>query len=196
MIRRRGSACARHRAALLDFVDRRETSGATDAALAHLNRCAACEAELADIALAITALRRMAAEARSVRPPDDAWRRLRNRIDRPRTPAWVGRLSLGSLMLTAAVVAMILAPSVAWRTPGERFQEAGTDPVVVDQAARAWIAGEAQTEIRYVNSRPLGPAGEIVVWQGRVPRADPDRAREGRAPTETAVVTPPLRRAE
>ena len=196
MIRRRGSACARHRAALLDFVDRRETSGATDAALAHLDRCPACEGELAEITVAITALRRMAAEARSVHPPDDAWRRLRSRIDRPSAPAWVGRLSLGSLMLTAAVVAMVLAPSVAWRTSGGVFQEPGTDPAVIEEAARAWIAGEVQTEIRYVNSGLPGPAGEIVVWQGRVPRADPDRAREGRAPTETAVVTPPLTRAE
>jgi hypothetical protein len=102
--------CADHRAALLDFVDRRERTAATPAALAHLERCARCEQELADAALAIAGLRRLGAEARAVEPPSDAWLRLRGRIRRPVDP-WRWRATLGGLATSAMLVAVLVLPS-------------------------------------------------------------------------------------
>ena len=197
MIARQGPSCAEHRSALLDFVDRREWSSTTEAALAHLDRCPSCESELAEIVLMIAALRRIAAEARAVRPPPDAWSRLRSRIDRPRPPAWVGRLSLGSLMLTAAVVAMVLAPSVAWRNPGSAFEEAGTDPAVVARQIHRTMKADLLIENRFINTRPQAPqVVQITPWRGPKPRPDPEFAREQTEAAASIAIAPTIIRAE
>ena len=102
-------ACRAHRAALVDFVDRRELGPATDRALAHLGRCSDCESELEQVALAINALRRSFAEARRADPPDDAWPRLRGRVTRG--PSRRGWASPASALMGAALVAMFVGPA-------------------------------------------------------------------------------------
>jgi len=104
------SRCLGHRAALLDFVDRREIGPSTDAALDHLDRCRACEGELTDIALAITALRRIHHEARDVEPAHDAWLRLRASITRRPAALWRWRMTLGGLMTSATLVGALAGP--------------------------------------------------------------------------------------
>jgi hypothetical protein len=101
--------CADHRAALLDFVDRRERSAATPAALAHLARCARCESELSQVALTIAALRRLQSEVLEAAPADDGWVRLRRRVARPVDP-WPWRASLGGLATSAMLVAVLVLP--------------------------------------------------------------------------------------
>jgi hypothetical protein len=104
------SPCRRHRAALVDFVDRGEIEPRTHAALAHLAICRACELDMQRTALAITALRRLGLEAASAEPSSDAWPRLRARVSGPSTGAmrWGG--GLGATVAGAALVAAIALP--------------------------------------------------------------------------------------
>jgi len=111
MTLRRQSSCARYRAGLLDFIDRRERGPGTDVALAHLDRCRSCETELSEIALAITALRRIRAEVQRAEPSRDAWDRVRRAaVCRPAAP-WRWRMSLGTTMVAAALAAVVVLPT-------------------------------------------------------------------------------------
>jgi anti-sigma factor RsiW len=101
--------CADHRAALLDFVDRRERTEATAAALDHLERCRACERELTELALAIAALRRLQAHVACAEPAPDGWLRLQARITVPADP-WRWRATLGGLATSALLVATFVMP--------------------------------------------------------------------------------------
>jgi hypothetical protein len=101
------SPCRRHRAALVDFVDRGEIEQRTRAALAHLDVCRTCELELERTAQAITALRRLGLEAAMAEPSPDAWPRLRARVvSQP-----VGGMRWGS-GLGATVVGMALVAAI------------------------------------------------------------------------------------
>lgn len=111
MILRRPSSCAGHRAALLDFVDRRERRSGTDVALAHLDRCRSCEAELTEIALAITALRRIGTEVQLAEPSGDAWERVRQVAARRPAAPWRTRMSLGATLVGAALAAVVVMPA-------------------------------------------------------------------------------------
>jgi hypothetical protein len=104
------SPCRRHRAALIDFVDRGELEPRTRAALAHMEICRTCELEVERTALAITALRRLGLEAASAEPSPDAWPRLRARVSAPSTGAlrWGG--GLGATVVGVALVAAIGLP--------------------------------------------------------------------------------------
>lgn len=187
------SPCRRHREALLEFVERRPTTRSPEAALAHLDACPRCREELSETLLAITALRRMAAEARRARPPEDVWTRIRVRIDRPRAPAWVARVSMGSLIVASAVAALLLAPAT-WSVPGATLQEAGTDPAAMQHQTRSIIVNEARTESRFIASRLPGPSGPGV-WRGTAPKVDPNTARDTVSPdlADLAVLVPAVR---
>jgi hypothetical protein len=123
--------CRRHQEALLAFVDRRDVGPTTDAALAHLDRCDRCGAELEDVALAIHALRTIGREAALLEPPAGDWPALAARVRRPGDPAWRWRMPLAGLVATAAVVALLVGPGSVWRTRPVILQEAGTDPVLL-----------------------------------------------------------------
>jgi hypothetical protein len=101
------SPCRRHRAALVDFVDRGEIEPRTRAALAHLDVCRTCEMELERTAQAITALRRLGLEAAMAEPSPEAWLRLRDRV----TSQPVGGMRWGS-GLGATVVGMALVAAI------------------------------------------------------------------------------------
>ena len=107
MITRMPRSCGTHRAALLDFVDRQERTPATAGALAHLERCRACEDELAGIVRTVAALRRLGEAVARAEPAAEAWPRLRDRVGRPNPAAWRWRLSLGGLMMSTAAVALL-----------------------------------------------------------------------------------------
>ena len=112
MITRMPRSCVVHRAALLDFVDGQPRTADTAAALSHLERCRACEDELAGIVRTVAALRRLGRAAATVEPPADAWTTLRERVRRPSPTAWRWRFSLGGLMMSTAAVAMMTLASV------------------------------------------------------------------------------------
>lgn len=151
------TACARHRDALLDFVDRRELGPGTDAALDHLARCRACEGELETTAMAVAALRRLHREARAVEPPADAWQQLRVRVDRPRGAAWRWRTTLAGLAIGAGLVGTIIAPVAMWSPRVAYLQEPGTEATIFDARRLA----EHRAEARALDQQRLirvGPA--------------------------------------
>lgn len=115
MILRRPSSCAGHRAALLDFVDRRERGPGTDVALAHLDRCRTCETELTEIALTITVLRRIRAEVQVAEPSGDSWERVRRVAARRPAAPWRWRMSLGATVVAAALAAVVVMPTAFGR---------------------------------------------------------------------------------
>lgn len=184
------SPCRRHREVLVDFVDRGAGSEPTGAALAHLDTCRRCREELSETLQAITALRRMAAETNVTRPSDDVWTRIRMRIDRPRAPAWVARVSMGSLVVASAVAAMLLAP-VTWTPSGGGLEEVGTDLGAMRSQADQIRVSEARTELRFTNTRLPGPSGPGV-WRGIAPKVDPNTSREADMPG-LAVQMPAIR---
>jgi hypothetical protein len=104
------SPCRRHRAALVDFVDRGEIEPRTRAALAHLEVCRSCEVELERTAQAITALRRLGLEAAMAEPSADAWPRLRARVTSPSAGGLRWGSGLGATVVGAALVAAIGLP--------------------------------------------------------------------------------------
>ncbi len=126
MITRMPHSCVVHRAALLDFVDGQPRTAETAAALAHLDRCRACEDELAGIVRTVAALRKLGRFAATAQPSPDAWPLLRGRITRPPETAWRWRFSLGGVMMSTAAVALLTfaslraAPLPGTQTPDDR----------------------------------------------------------------------------
>jgi hypothetical protein len=102
--------CARHRSALLDFVDRGEIAPGTAQALAHLERCNRCTDELESTVLAITALRRYGDDIARSEPSPDAWLRLRARLDSLRPKRWVIMSPTAGVVMSFALVAVLVAP--------------------------------------------------------------------------------------
>lgn len=160
-----GAACAAHRDALLDFIDRREVGPDTDAALDHLGRCRACERELETTAMAVAALRRLHRETQEVEPPPDAWVRLLERVDRPREAVWRWWTTLAGLAVGAGLVATILAPASVWEQRATRLQEPGAAAAAYDTLRLAEHRAESLVldQQRIVRSGPppatAGPAG-------------------------------------
>lgn len=106
--------CTRHRAVLLDFVDRGERGPRTPAAFDHLDRCPACRQELESTALTIAALRRVAVEGAGVDPSPAAWTRLRRRLERPHVSRAQVRATLAGLATSAALVGALVGVQT-WR---------------------------------------------------------------------------------
>ncbi len=195
MIGRRRLACLRHRPVLLDLVERQERGPATDRALAHLDRCRACESELVELTLTSLALRRLWADARTAHPSERAWPAVRDRLGRPAPPAWRSRIPMAGLVVGAALVALVLGPSLAWTRPGGAFEEPGTDPVLLVEQARQGTAAERLAEVQFIMAQRAGPPVQPPVdWRAVTPRPDPDRARDAGAPEAAGEPVPPVTR--
>ena len=176
--------CADHRAVLLDWVDRRGTGAGTRRALDHLARCTACERELAGVALAIVALRRMEAGLQAIEPPPDAWLRLRARLERPVDP-WRWRASLGGLATSAMLVGVLVLPVTLGGPAGP--PQAPTMPGAIAQQLREtdYLAG--------VRDGSLPPTPRLTRDAGGVPRDYPDEIDEVRkeVPSDRLTGRPP-----
>ena len=116
----RGSECARHRDALAALAERREPTAGSEAALEHVERCRGCSQALGELILTVFALRRLGGEAaaatsRAATGPDDAWTRLRLRIEQSRRlareQAWRWRATLGGLATASLLVAAVVGPA-------------------------------------------------------------------------------------
>jgi len=103
-----GSACARHRPALVDFVDHAEIGPATADALRHLDGCTRCTADLEAIVQTITVLRRIGDEAGWLEPAADAWPRLRDRLTRWRPAPWRIMSPVAGMAMSLALVAVLV----------------------------------------------------------------------------------------
>lgn len=138
----RRSGCSPHRPSLVAFVDRGETGPGTAAALAHLDACPACSAELETIALAVVALRRIGHEAAAVEPQADAWDRLRQRIERPRVAVWQARTTLAGVAVAAGLVGILVGPATMTMPRVMYLQEVGTTPAAFDAIRLAEVRAE------------------------------------------------------
>jgi hypothetical protein len=183
MTLRRQSACALHRAALLDFIDRRERGSGTDVALAHLDRCRSCETELSEIALAITALRRIRAEVQLAEPSRDAWERVRRVAARRPAAPWRWRVSLGTTVVAAALVAVVVMPTAFGSLAAPWPPIAGGDASATLDGARA--GGAPAPRIYDPPARAL-TARVVTILAGD---AGLDRPREARALTFLPAAT-------
>jgi predicted anti-sigma-YlaC factor YlaD len=138
----RPSACDRFRPTLLDFVDRRERGPATDAALDHLGWCEGCRRELTETALAIAALRRVGSELRAVPVPAMPSDGLARLVAGHRDP-WRWRMQLGSLVASAAIAAVVVAPHVGLGPSGPSARQLTAPRTAV---SIVWHAEEARIE--------------------------------------------------
>lgn len=148
MIEFRG-ACARHRSALLDFVDRGEIAPGTAPALAHLERCGRCTDELESTVLAITALRRYGDELARAEPSPEAWPRLRAHLETLRPARWAVMSPSAGMVMSVALVAVLIAPL--------RFGTSvpGTNPVY-QSASQGVSLEERRAEAAYLANIRVG----------------------------------------
>jgi hypothetical protein len=153
--------CRRHRSALLDFVDRGEIASSTADALAHLDRCARCTAELETTVLAITAVRRLGAEVARAEPSPDAWPRLRARITRWSRVRWAILSPTAGMAISVALVAILVAPSRLGLSAGDAQSTAlvngwGTHPAAAIASPDASVrSGRAEFMSRVLDSQSL-----------------------------------------
>ena len=150
MITRMPHSCVVHRAALLDFVDGQPRTAETVAALAHLDRCRACEDELASIVRTVAALRKLGRFAATAQPSPDAWPLLRGRVTRPPETAWRWRFSLGGVMMSTAAVALLTFASLRTTpVPGPQVLD---DRRAAPIAERRYDAGAGRLTPEIVNA--------------------------------------------
>jgi hypothetical protein len=164
-------ACARHRAALLDFVDHGEIAPGTAPALAHLERCARCTDELESTILAITALRRYGDALALAEPSPDAWPRLRARLETLRPRRWAIMSPSAGMVMSIALVAVLVAPL--------RFGASAPSPNPTHETAVQLGASleERRAEASYlarVRVSPLVVTGPTRPSPTELPRRYPD----------------------
>lgn len=184
----RSDPCRRHRGALLDFLEHPDHGPATTAALAHLDRCRGCEAELGSTLLTIHALRRVLGEAARVDPPAEAWDRLRIRVQRPVAGVWQARTAVAGLAASAALVTALVGPAAVFRQEGVVEDEPGPAAAVLhartiaDQDAESAFLGRVRVE------RPK-PSTVSAVDLGTVHWRGPDGLGKPRAHVSDEVPT-------
>jgi anti-sigma factor RsiW len=105
MITRMPRSCVVHRAALLDFVDGQPRTAESAAALSHLERCRACEEELAGIVRTVAALRRLGESVDGAEPSAEVWARVRAMAVRTTQRGWISRVNTASSLLAVSIVA-------------------------------------------------------------------------------------------
>jgi hypothetical protein len=174
-----GGACARHRSALLDFVDRGEIAPGTAQALAHLDRCNRCTDDLESTVLTITALRRLGDDLARLEPSPDAWPQLRARIDRWRPKRWAIMSPSAGMVMSLAIVAVLVAPLKIGGTAMPSSDKAPS-AAALSAASRA----EWATETAYIESIRLGTLPEskpaVARSLGALPARYPDDIRPER----------------
>jgi hypothetical protein len=138
-------SCNRHRPLLVDFVDRGEVRAGTAAALAHLERCDHCTEAIESTMLTITALRRLGDATVRVEPRDDAWPRLRARLQSPRPRRLAVMSPLAGVAMSVALVAVMIAP---FRLAGGSLLGSAASPTT-DRASTADLA-ELRLETAYI----------------------------------------------
>ncbi|HEX8938954.1 MAG TPA: hypothetical protein VF763_02225 [Candidatus Limnocylindrales bacterium] len=187
----RRADCQAHQAALLDFVDRRASGPGVEVALRHLERCGACEEDLAATASVIAALHRLWAETQAVEPPTDAWPRLRERVARQAVRRWQPGTLSGLVAGAGLVLALIVPSGLSLAPQGDLSDaDAAASPTSLVHATapsllarlpanmdRRGLAGEASTGA----SIDTADASLSIPWMasagGSVPIRYPDNLR-------------------
>jgi hypothetical protein len=176
---RRGD-CRSHRAALLEFASHRSGGPAVRRALDHVDRCAACEDELAATTLVLHALRRLHDETRRAEPPADGWARLRARLAATRREPSRVLSGLPGIVVAAGLCAALVGPGAlssggvvdvydeAPRVPGSRLYD---PPARLLTAQIVTILAGSETISRPRRTRAF------AILPSATDRSEPDRAR-------------------
>lgn len=188
MIGRRADACAIHRPALLDFVERHAIGPTSSAALDHLARCARCERDLTEVAQTVIALRRLGTQAREAQPPADGWPTLRARIERSQRAADEAarrfRRAFGGAVVAVAVAALVAIPSLTGTVTSGIGDELAVGPDTRPAAVgirRYDPRGQRLTEgivLAIAGGGParMSPAERVAAGPGSTDRHDGQRA--------------------
>jgi hypothetical protein len=189
------SECARHRHALSGLAERRVDATEGQAALDHVGRCPECAKTLGELMLTVVVLRRMGAEAAAAAylgGPDDAWSRLRARIERSsrraREQAWRWRATLGGLATAMLVVAAVVGPASIHMTTIGASEKPGDAIVMLDRLELQTELGSLDPTHRLLNSRT--PTGASASSGGNAPRTMyPDGIRPDRKEVQSGRAT-------
>lgn len=145
--------CGVHRAALLDFAARRAGGPDVGRALDHLQRCRACEEELAATTLVVHALRRLHDDTMRAEPAPDGWARLRARLTASRREPSRLLSGLPGIVAAAGLCAAIVGPGAI----------SGAKPIIYNEAPRAAPAPYLQFESSRERARAAGLLPEVEV---------------------------------
>jgi hypothetical protein len=189
------SECARHRHALAGLAERHVDAREGQAALDHVGRCPACAKTLGELMLTVVVLRRMGAEAATAAylGPDDAWSRLRARIDRSsrraREQAWRWRATLGGLATAMLVVAAAVGPaSIHLTTTVGASEKSGDAIVMIERLDLQNELGALDPARRALN--PQTPSDASASSGGDAPRTMyPDGIRPDRKEVQSGRAT-------
>jgi anti-sigma factor RsiW len=156
MITRMPRSCVVHRAALLDFVDGQPRTAESAAALSHLERCRACEEELAGIVRTVAALRRLGESVDGAEPSAEVWARVRARAVRTTQRGWISRVNTASSLLAVSIVAAMSLSLGALPRAGAPAPPA---PVSRLDAFEPRIVRQPRADLTVYASAPVEPAG-------------------------------------
>ncbi len=178
-------SCRRHRPALIDFLDRGEIGPSTGDALAHLDRCDQCTADLESTMLTITALRRLGDEAAVMEPAADAWPRLRARIGGWRQVRWSFASPRVGTVMSALVVALIVGPlqfgqAAVPSSVGVPSPDRGRVSVQERVAEAAYIARRGVFPATSVSAPTSSDFGMTTDDTTTIPRKYPDNIKPDR----------------
>ncbi len=123
--------CRAHCAALVEFAAHRTGGPDVVRALDHVDRCRACERELATTTLVLHGLRRIHEEALRAEPAADGWSRLRERLAVTRREPSRLLSGLPGIVAAAALCAVLVGPGAI---------EGGGPSGVYNEAPRAATA--------------------------------------------------------
>ena len=121
---RRAGSCGAHQDALVEFAARRASGPAVRRALDHVERCRACEAELATTTLVLHGLRRLHEETERAAPEVDGWARLRTRLATTRREPSRLLSGLPGIVAAAALCAGLVGPGAIGGGAARVYNEA------------------------------------------------------------------------
>ncbi len=117
--------CRAHCAALVEFAAHRTGGPDVVRALDHVDRCRACERELATTTLVLHGLRRIHEEALRAEPAADGWSRLRERLAVTRREPSRLLSGLPGIVAAAALCAVLVGPgAIEGGGPSRVYDEA------------------------------------------------------------------------
>jgi len=104
--------CRSHRDALIEFASQRTGGPAVRRALDHVDRCRACEDQLATTTLVLHGLRLLHDETQRVSPATDGWARLRTRLVAVRREPSLWMTGLPGAALAFCLVVLMGGPAM------------------------------------------------------------------------------------
>ncbi len=146
-------------------------------ALDHVDRCRACEADLAATTLVLYALRRLHAETGSVAPAPEGWARLRERLAAGRRRPSLLLSGIPGIMTAVGICAVLVGPAaMAGGRPQGVYNEAsrGSPPPYLqfeesrERASEAGLLPEPYVPRPYRGIRIAPPpiSADLPPWMG------------------------------